>query len=447
MSVRCFFLVVTTPCMALAAPGPEQFAYGAGLALEPNRLYEFVIPDYVYENSQQQRLNDVRVFDAAGNVMAQTISKTKRQTLVVHKDSEELTLFPVTENPANHNGNPGADVNMRIKRDAAGFIVDIYNDPKLAGDKAPSWYLVDLGEKHEHNPAFLDLTWDGVEQVKSTVTVATGSDLLSWRRAGTGVIFSLQNGAQKFFKNRIRVDRVERYLKITLPSTSAPVLTGAQVVFQDRITQASTLRWAQASLVSSENNRFEFRIAPGFPHSALRVVPAEENVLQHVQLSGSRDGSHWQAHYNGDIYRLRIEDQEFESDSVSSPGHANWPYWRLEILSSNRAQQQAPRLEFGWHPQKLRFLTGAAGQYTIAFGSASVAQRAPSIPAGIDLDKATATEVVLPEAPMEIGGNEAIRKSADSSMVEKTVLWAVMTVVLLVMGYMALRLIKAMRET
>jgi len=438
-------LVVFISGTTQAAENLNQFAYGTKLTLDANQLYEFEVPSYIYQHSQQQHLLDVRIFDADGNEMAQTITETQHRTSTTHKQAKNLTFFPVsgpllTVQPQSQN-----PVNMHIKRDDAGIIVDIYNDQPATKNNNPTYYLVDLGESKSQNLRELFLSWIKSEQITATVTIDTSNDLQNWHTAGKGVIFYLNNGKQLFNKNRVSVKGANRYLKIGIQSDATFALKSIQAIFEDNEEQQAPLRWTKATLISQNNNHFEYDVPTGYLFTALRVTPTGDNVLLHIQLTRSSDGKKWQRHYEGNIYQLKVGDQQYNSDPIV--GYSNfvrWPHWRVDIISSNQPHNQAPEIELGWYPQKLRFLTNSAGIYTVAFGSKLVRQTAPSIPALIRTDNSIVKPVNLPETIFEIGGDTAMHEPIDASVVKKSVLWVVMSLVLLAMGYMAYRTVKSM---
>lgn len=426
------------------AESMDHFAYGITLTLEGNQLYEFEVPDHMYRLLQQHNLKDIRVFDAKGNEMAQTTTEPMRRIQSKSQQTKNLTFFPVTQLPLGTAQDFWNQQNMRIKRDATGIIVDIYNDSKVTNTKSPAYYIADLGGISNKNLSYVDLFWKSSEQVTSTVTVETSNDLKTWQHAGGGVIFSLRNGRQKFYRNRVDVTRMLRYLKLTLQPASTPVLTGIHAIFENRVEQPTPFQWTKATLITQDRNSFEYNVPFGYPYFAFRVVPESANVLQHIQVSRSNDGKNWQRIYDGNVYRLKVGNKQYVSDTIPYPVNIRWTHWRVDIISSNQPQNDAPRLEIGWFPQKIKFLTSEAGLYTVAFGSSSVQQQAPSIPATINKNQPEVKPIVMPDTVIEIGGTDAIQKLPDSTAIKKTILWIVMALVLVVMGIMVYRLVKTM---
>jgi Na+/H+-dicarboxylate symporter len=103
-------------------------------------------------------------------------------------------------------------------------------------------------------------------------------------------------------------------------------------------------------------------------------------------------------------------------------------------------------LEAAWRPHRVRFLSNASGEYTVAFGSASVTGRGPTIPPGIEKNNTAAALLTLPETVNTISGDSALTVKPKLETTKKFVLWVVLSLVLVVMGYMTFRLMKHMKH-
>jgi hypothetical protein len=418
-----------------------DFAYGIDVTLGEHQLYEFTVNEAIYNSLQYDDIRDVRIFDASGVIVPVKIFNVfpDKYSEVVHtQNKESLTFFPISENLQK----PLQDLNIYVKRNDAGTIVNINSSPTAGLQQTNTYYIVDMGERDNVELNALEILWDGDKTPKSMVTVQTSDDLTHWQSSGEGAVFQLRHNEQVLSHNMVPIFGLKRYLKIQLDHAA---LLGINSVINKTamINVASAI--GQATLHKQTPTQFYYHILGKYPVHSLHIFPQQDDAIYTIQLiSGTQADVQNHTHFRGSIYKLNSGNQSFTTDPVPLAGRRD-SYWRIDVVESNQANITPPTFEFAYYPHHIRFLSNQAGQYTIAFGSALVKNFSPAIPPEIDQHESRAQILDLSTAHAISGDGKLIPLQPPKNY-QKLVLWAVLAVVLLIMGFMVVRLLKHMRE-
>ena len=425
-----------------ATDNRENFAYGITLELEKNRVYEFEVPKHVYQHIQSPQLHDLRIFGPDGNVMPINIILPKEETLDVKQRQENIVLFPVLDiTTQNHQ-----DLNLRVERNTQGVIVNIKSTDTAHKAPVSPYYIADLGDNSGDDLKFISVQWNHQQDTIAHALITTSDDLKNWTTAGVGPIFFLKKDNHIFSRNNVAVNGIKRYLKVALDSAADVALHDAKAIYETTHRDKTQLLWSTAAQTSTKDSQFFYEIPAGLPVQAVRLTPAGDNAIQYVKVASGNNREALIDHYQGNIFRLMVNDKVYDHEPITLNQLTHHRLWKTSVLSSNQKQFNAPQLEVAWRPHRIRFLSNTSGEYTVAFGSASVTSRGPVIPSSIEKNISATALLTLPELTQTISGEGALIVKSGPETTKKFVLWVVLALVLLVMGYMTLRLMKYMKD-
>lgn len=434
-------LLFSTTASSSEPLGKADFAYGIDVTLDAHQLYEFTVNDPIYRYSQHDDLRDLRIFDEHGAMVPIKIiaSRSDKQSEVIHTQNEEsLLFFPVAENFFQ----PLQDLNVYVQRNNSGTIVNINSTPVEEQKQEDIYYIVDLGEQARPGLNALEITWDGEKTPRSLVTVQTSDDLTRWLAGGEGAVFHLRHNQQVLTHNHVPVYGLKRYLKIRLEQAALLGLQG--IIDKSAITNAMP-ETGTATLLRQNGKQFYYSMPGNHPVQSLRIYPQQDDAIYTIELfSGNQADLQNQMLFRGSIYKLTIGNKSFSADPVPS-ANRHGQYWRIDVIESNQPNITAPTIEFAYYPHRIRFLSNQAGLYTIAFGSAGVNNVSPVLPARIDENDSQVQTLNL-SSVHALSGVEKLAPPPAPKNYQKIILWVVLALVLLVMGFMVTRLLRHMRE-
>ena len=418
-----------------------DFAYGIEVTLGAHQLYEFTVNEQIYRYAQNDELRDLRIFDELGAMVPIKIidSRSDKRSEVIHtQNKESLLFFPVAESFFQ----PQQDLNVYVQRNNSGTIVNINSMPVAEQRQEDIYYIVDLGESAKSGLNALEIVWDGEKSPRSTVTVQTSDDLTHWQAGGEGAVFQLRHNQQVLTHNHVPVHGLKRYLKIRLEQAA---LLGLQGIIDKTALTNTMPESGTATLLRQNGNRFYYTMPGNHPIQSLRIYPQQDDAIYTIELfSGNQADLQNRMLYRGSIYKLTIGNESYSADPVSLSNEED-RYWRIDVIESNQPNIAPPTIEFAFYPHRIRFLSNQAGLYTIAFGSASVNNVSPVLPAQI-VNNDNHVETLKLSAAHALSGDEKLTPPPAPKDYRKFILWAVLAFVLLVMGFMVVRLLRHMRE-
>lgn len=448
---------------AIVAPGaerPADFAYGVPLEADGKEaLYEVTLPPAVYRGVVGSRLADVRVFNAAGEVVPHAW-RPRRTAGAEAAKPVALTLFPLkAEEGASLDG-----ISIRVRRGPGGrSSVDVTSTSTGARkglQKRTVGYLVDL-TAFEQALSAIELEWQVVpEGFAGKLRVDASDDLGSWRTlVGAAPLVNLEMAGQRLQQKRVELPRQKvKYLRLSWVPQGAgaapPELVSASGEPVERTVEA-VREWMTVEPAKGEKpGEYLFDVRGHFPADRVRLHLPETNSVAQVELL-ARDKAEqpWRAVARSVAYRLRRGDGEIISPDVTI-GVTTERFWMLRVdQRGGGIGAGLPKLEAGWVPHRLVFAARGEPPFQLAYGSREAKPASFAIEnlipgyreaAGpqIRAAKAGAQQTINVSsakalAQQELGGAARLRETIDW---KRWSLWGALVLGVLVLGAMAWRL-------
>lgn len=435
------FLAVTLALATgplVAGENPSDFAARLPIEVPPGAaLVRVTLTEAAYAALAGPELNDLRIFNGAGEMLPVARLPAPRETRVV---TARVALLPLPEAAG-----PGGESRLRISRAADGTLLRVELDQPGTAPPAPTRparYLADL-KPFERSVTALALEPADAAPFEGSLRIETSDNLADWSTLRPAErVLALSQGAQRVERLRIELPALRaRYLRLAW-NGPAPVALAALTL--EHAGEAPPPRtWLRLTGQAGDAPGVWRYTAPGlFPVDRLRVEAAEPNSVASVQAESrpaSRDP--WQYRASFAAYRLKQDGGEISSPEYALPLRRD-PLWQVKLQP---AVGPAPTLAIGWLPETLVFPARGSPPYTLAVGQARLPAAflpVESLIPGFGTDRAPplAEGRVLPPAA---GSTPPPRRDAPAWQDGRSLgLWAVLVLGVALLGWMAAKLLR-----
>lgn len=460
--MRKLALALLLGCAAGAAAQERasQFAHGAAITLEGSEShYRFSLPAAAYLGIARRDLGDVRVFNAAGEAVPYAFVPVQAKTIA--PQSRAAKLFPLYGEEAK-----GLDaVGMRLEQSARGTVVHI--SPPAGSRPAQRkllGYLLDTGEEKDKPPlAALNLEWAAGEAVTGFARVEASDDLKRWTVLADGApVLLLEHEGARLERKRIELTGANaRYLRLSFNGVP-PGFALKRVSLEQRPAQTQPERdWlgTQGTQDPRRPGEYVFDTGGHFPVDRLRfAVPQPNTVARARLLARERPEEAWQPVTAATLYRLQRDSRDLVNPDIEVPADAR-RYWLLKVDQRGGGLGAGEvRLEFAWIPHELVFAARGASPFSLAYGMRTakpgalpLATIVPGYKSGDPIPARMAAVSVLAPLTRERASLTRdpagfIKEAFDSGEARKWLLWAALVAGVLVLAWMAFRLLRQVGE-
>jgi hypothetical protein len=433
----------------VSPPKPQDFAYALPLQFEDqDALYQTTLPLSVYQYTVRGDLGDMRVFNAQGEVVPHMLVQQTHST-TSQPERRKLAWFPLRGA-----ANAGLDqLSVRIKRNAAGTLIDINSNAKPQAQATLSGYLLDASAVKPSIQA-LELDWkNSKESFVGTVTVESSDDLKHWNSVVRGApLTSLQFGGHSLSQKRVELPSLRaKYLRLSWPQ-NMPSLQLTSVNVELAGTRIDTpLNWhtSAGSAVADKAGEYQFDLGAHLPLQRMRIeLPQINTLVQAALFSRSRPEHSWQPAGNAVLYKLHHSGQDVKNTDIAVSG--NHRYWLLRVeQKSGGLGTGLPGLQAGWQPHQLQFVTRGSAPFQLAYGNKEIKPAEFQInnifPHG-EGESALKVQPARTGVQIELGGEARLLADAPPLPWKKWILWSVLCAAVVLLGWMAYRLVKQMEN-
>jgi hypothetical protein len=459
-------LLSALPLACAAVPGdkPTDFTHSMPLGVSgKNAVVQLRLPKAVYLHSLSARLDDLRVFDASGASMPIALLQPPPQSSISRRDIK-VKIFPVMGQA----GKPGVDSDIDIRTAPDGSLTSVTTRTRPAGNAPAPLSALVLDLRDAGQAAVIDalkLTLPAsTKNYTARVALAVSNDLKSWDTIGySDLSWLVNNSTDSLANDRIEFEpRAFRYARLTwddgvplqfdsiiaesptrtslatpmeqLTLQPAPGRMPTDLLYQSALAipvEKIGVQFADQTIVMPTIlGQYEERPAPtGVQKTVWTFAPAMRATFFQIMQGGQRRAS-------GDI-------------SVDRMHTTHW------VLRSPAADSVKPQLRLSWTPATLVLLASGKGPYSLAFGSEqaeSVQRDVAQVAPGFSESELLRVENATPGA-LQVGNvvkqaetpSDAFMASS-SARTRMLTLWGALLLGVGMLGFMAWRLVKQMRE-
>ena len=434
-----------------AAPiQPQDFAYAVPLRFEgQDALYQTALPFSVYQNTVRSDLGDLRVFNAQGEVVPHMLQQPEHSS-ISQPILNKLVFFPL-----HGSADTGLEqLSIQVKRNTSGTLIDINSHAKPSAQSRVSGYLLDTSALKQSIQAF-ELDWKGSkDNFVGALNIDSSDDLKHWVNVVRGApIASMQFGDRSLLQRRVEVAALKaKYIRLSWPPEQAPLqLTSLNAELATTSIDAP-LSWQSAAGSSATGiaGEYQFDMGAHLPLQRIRIeLPQNNTLVQAAIFSRTGEADTWRLESNSLLYKLHHSGQALINPDIKVA--SNHRYWLLRVEQKNGGLGSGiPVMKAGWQPHQLQFVTRGTAPFQLAYGSsvikpaefqmqnilASAGQDAP----GLKIQPAqTGTQITK-------GGEARLDPAPQTLPWKKWSLWVVLGVAVLLLGWMAFRLLKQLES-
>jgi Protein of unknown function (DUF3999) len=429
---------------------PQDFAYAVPLQFEgQDAIYQATLPLSVYQNTVRSDLGDLRVFNAQGEVVPHMLQQPERSS-TSQPVFRTLVFFPLQGTD-----NKGLDqLSIRIKRNAAGTLIDIDSNAKPAAQARVAAYLLDASALRQSIQA-LELDWkNSKDSFVGTLNIESSDDLKHWNTVVRNApLASLQFGGHSLLQKRVEFPALRaKYLRLSWPQQQEALQLGSTSaeLAATRVEAALSWQTITGSAVADKVGEFEFDLGAHLPLQRMRIaLPQMNTLVQAALFSRARETDTWRSVSNAVLYKLHHSGQDLNNPDIAVSG--NHRYWLLRVeLKNGGIGSGVPQMQAGWQPYQLQFVTRGSAPFQIAYGNSEI--KPAEFQMQNVLPNAGQDQAELKIQPAQTGAQITLGGAARLSPAplplpwKKWILWAVLGIAVLLLGWMAYRLVKQMES-
>jgi hypothetical protein len=450
--MKVTLLLAAFATAAAAQEKPSEHPYRAPLALDASAShYRFTVPASAYRGASRRDLGDLRVFNAAGEAVPHAFAPREAEP-------PAPTVQPVNLFPLYGDGEKGiGNTSVRIERTPQGTVVNVsVTDAVPAARRKLIGYLLDASELKAPQEALL-LAWQAREGFSGRVRVEGSEDLKSWHAlAANAPILFLEHAGARLERNRVELsDARTKYLRLSFDGV-APDFRLKEVRVELRPQKTEPAReWVSLPATPGKTpGELLVDAQAHFPVERLRLVLPQANTVAQIQLSTrERTEEPWRHAGSATAYRLTRDGGELTNPDIRVSINPD-RYWRIVVDQKGGGFGAGEvKLELGWLPHEVLFAARGAGPFTVAYGNSLAkpgsAPLAAVLPQGEKLAAGVArvgevTGSAAPSASLLSDPARFFRGLAENREAKKWILWVVLVAGVLLLGWMAQRLLRDM---
>ena len=446
------FVVLLFPVMGWAEDITlDNFAYGYKIEFSKgNSVYEATLPGFVYQTVTRPDLGDVRIFNSVSEIVPhQVVSKDRKE---IEKDIAppiQLKYFALTVTHIKD-----LDIaDIKIKTNDQGAIIEVGQDAgnrEMPEDLIES-YVIDASSIEEPIQT-LKLELDNPEKKHyfRRVNLSASEDLKTWHTVEMGAILTnLEHQGESLVKDEINLngDVKSKYYRLSWARDDGELKLSSILAKFGKKTElkSPSLVWESAPGIvdESDDSIFNYELNGFLPVRSIRVKFDQPNSIANIVLE-ARNSSDEQWQHSGakTVYSLEKEGIRLEETEISVP-IKRLKYWRLKFKAHQEAfGTNAPKLEFGWEPETIRFLARGTPPFYMGFGNAQI-EAIESVNLKDEKFSKSIGQAQITER--KILGGEA-KLTLKIYPWKAWILWAVLVFGVCALGRMAFKLIQTMKN-
>lgn len=447
------------PVLAVAQERLSEQPYTAPLTVtEADSHYRFTLPPAVYRGMARRDAGDLRIFNAAGEAVPYAVVRREAQT-VAPPPVRGVKLFPLYGDAAK-----GLDsTQVRVARSASGTVINVSSAPAQgAARRRLLGYLLDASELKAPQEALL-LNWAAREGFTGSARVEGSDDLKYWSGlVSNAPVLYLEHAGARLERSRIDMHGARaKYLRLSFNAVPDDFVV-KEIRVELRADKSEPEReWQSLAGEAAGDKPGEVQFDTGgfFPVDRARLALPQPNTVAQVQiLSRGRSEDPWRSVASGTVYRLNRDGTELRSADIRFAANAD-RYWLLRVEQRGGGLGSGEvRLEVGWLPHEVVFAARGDAPFTLGYGSRlakpgalPVATVFPGYPER-DITAARLArvgEVAGKAEPSAFAADPAryVRNAIETGQVKKWLLWTALVIGVLVVVWMAFRLLQDLGKT
>lgn len=450
--IRMTLAAMACACSVVAAEPPvrEQFAYSMPLHVpEGDPVVTLPLPPAVYRDCVDAGLRDLRVINAAGEVVPYALRRPPAARPGA-STAVRVPLFPLRRDA------PADAAALQLSISGGRAQLELQGGSSVGAPPIAAW-LVDARALGSPVDSF---TWEWAPDApdfSANVQLEASEDLENWRTIVSAAPLARLQHAGEVFEQRAVAFAAVRAKFWRLSATGATELPAFTAVRATQVAGEVPVEWQRAeapgTTQTGQTGDYLFDLGAQLPVERVALVLPDVNTVAQVEVFSRRDPRDaWQSAARGGVYRLQASGSELISPALAANGQPR-RLWRVKVdPRGGGIGPGIPRLRADWLADQVVFVTRGAGPFELVYGSAVAP--AADVPLGALLPAgnsasfdATGLPIAQASEPQEAGGRDLLEPPPPERPWQAWLLWAALLAGVATLGALAWSLARQMRVT
>lgn len=411
---------------------PQDFAYGQMvLPAQEGAAYRLSLPLAVYQNTVQEGLADLRVFNREHLVVPFSLSRPAAQS-ATHQVPVLLPLYAL------HDGARVVIDGVRVTINSPGTAVNLQTQNATAAIASIGQYILD-GRALDTSISAFELAWpETAAEYSGRLRVEASDDLGSWRIVVPGApIANLRANGNAIIENHVTLSATKaKFWRLSWIGT-APTFELSSVLAEPSDSPVEPV-WATLDVVGvrdpAKPTEYAFDLGSHPPISRVNVLLPDANSVLDVALSSRRmQQDLWRPVARAGFYRINTADGEQQNSPIKVNVDAD-RYWQARIMNGAGLPQSPLHLRVEWIPNELTFLAQGHAPFLLAYGNATATRAEADLS---DLPTTLTVATATLGSSQALGGASRLIPKPAPFPWTRAALWSVLILAVILLGWMA----------
>jgi hypothetical protein len=431
------------------APMPEDYAKGYQLTGGEGSIRYLLLNENLYRGMASDDASDIAVFNAENKQLPHRIEG--QQKGLEKSRTVSLPFFPVLDETVE-----GAASFWQYEEGKQSFELRYrtWQEKREQSQQEAVSYIL-KNDNPDNRLTKLTISWSQQQtSMIGAMKVEAGNDMTSWSTLVSRAVLSrLTHDGNTLQQDQIELRPTQaKYLRLSWIGSNPGVTINEIHAEYSTIPDGDAQQWIDIGTITpveDEENAYQFDTGGPMPVRQLAFAIPHDGLYYRGKLySRTTEEQEWR--YRGSIsqYRLLRDGLTTESSPIEMSDLQD-RYWKIELEQPlNLQPQDYPVIRIRLQPQRLVFLAQGEEPFMLAIGSRRVEPQSFSLPGHKlpdDYSEETSAMVTISEEVM-LGGEEQLQAPKKKADLKTWLLWTVLVLGVLVMGWMARGLLREMKE-
>ncbi|HEY2346896.1 MAG TPA: DUF3999 family protein [Xanthomonadaceae bacterium] len=426
----------------VAAATPGDYASRWALSADKEGAYAVVLDGGIYRQVTRADLSDLAAFNADGEELA--FGPLPETDKAPTRNWHDAVWFALPAQPANVSD--AGDLQLHVTRTADGAL-SLDSTLSAAKGSAPKAgtrdVLIDVRAKDLLIEALsFDFATD-TPDFGADVDIEASDDLKNWRSVATGApLASFHQHGQYLLRHTVEFPAQRAtYLRV---HASMPLSLLELHQLQREPGSEPARATLDAGFVRRDGQAFIYELPARIAVERISIALADDNAIAHFTVSAREEGeTDWRVIGDYTAFRLRGAGVTLDAEPVEIDA-SRLREWRIQ---SDTAIARAPRLQFGYRPETWVVLTHGRAPYEVVAGSKRAHRGEFPLDALIGQLRSHYGQQWQPptidHGAMQASAGEAALHGWDAQQGRTWLLWGVLGLGALVVGWMVIGALRA----
>ena len=447
------FAALFTALPATAAdssiPVPEDYAKGYELRGGEGSIRYLLLDENLYRDMASDDGSDIAVFNTAGTQLPHRIEG--QQKGLEKSRTLSLPFFPVLDETVE-----GAASFWQYEEGQQSFELRYrtWQETREQSQQEAVSYIL-KNDNPDDRLTKLTINWSQQQtSMIGAMKVETSSDMTNWSPLVSRAVLSrLSHDGSTLQQDKIELRPTQaKYLRLSWIGGNPGVTLNEILADYSGSADSDAWQWieiGQIEPIPDEEDAFRFDTGGPMPVRQLAFAMPHDGLYYRGKLySRTTEEQEWRYRAAINQYRLQLEGLTTDSSPIDLPDVKD-RHWKIVIEQPlNLQPQDYPGVRVRLQPQRLVFLAQGEEPFTLAIGSRQVEPQTFTLPAHKlpdDYSETTGALVTIGEEVV-LGGDEQLKAPKKKADLKTWLLWAVLVLGVLVMGWMARGLLREMKS-